>query len=200
MNQTLFYEIDKHLTEDPRPSVYLQELLDTDALDEAPYTAIKAMAKTEQNPRYHPEGDVFAHTLLVVDQAAAHRGESKHPRAFMWAALLHDIGKPETTKLRKGRLTAYDHDIVGEQIARRFLEAVTEERELIDQVANLVRFHMQPFLAVRNRKFARLDELTRIGDWREVALLGLCDRLGRGGVDEAEERQVIAQFVAQMEL
>jgi len=199
MNQRLFHEIDKHLLEDERPSIYLQKLYDTDAFDHLPYSIINAMGQTEQNPKYHPEGDVFQHTLLVVDQAAMRRKESIHPRALLWATLLHDIGKPETTKLRNGRLTAYEHDIVGERMAQEFLELFTDERDFIDQVANLVRFHMQPFLAVKNRKFARLDELGKIGDWREVALLGLCDRLGRGGVDEGEERAGIEQFITQME-
>jgi putative nucleotidyltransferase with HDIG domain len=48
--------------------------------------------------------------LLVVDEAAKRKAYSTDQRVFMWAALLHDIGKPASTRLRKGRITAYNHD------------------------------------------------------------------------------------------
>jgi len=134
MKQHLFSEMEQHLLEDAHPSVYLQKQLDEGSFGQPPYTIFGAMEKTEQNPDYHPEGNVFAHTLLVVDEAAKRRNESRNPRVFMWAALLHDVGKPETTKWRKGKLTAYDHDIAGAVTARRFLGWLTDEQAYIDSV------------------------------------------------------------------
>lgn len=52
---------------------------------------------TEQSLLHHPEGDVWNHTLLVVDEAANVKNKSTDAAVFMWAALLHDIGKPDTT-------------------------------------------------------------------------------------------------------
>ena len=199
MSAHLFLEIDQHLLEDEKPSVYLQKQLDHGVLDTPPYTILAAMAKTEQNPKYHPEGDVFTHTLLVVDEAAKHRGESSDPRAFMWAALLHDVGKPETTKWRKGKITAYNHDIAGAEKARHFLESLTDEKAFIDRVVSLVRFHMQPFLTSIGRAQAALDKLATESDYRELARLSLCDRLGRLDVDEAAERHMIERFITQMQ-
>jgi len=199
MRERLFLAIDRHLLEDEQPSIYLQKQLDAGALDTPPYTIFAAMANTKQNPKYHPEGDVFAHTLLVIDRAANYRGESADPRAFMWAALLHDVGKPETTKRRKGKITAYNHDITGATIARRFLENFTDEKLFVDRVVSLVRFHMQPFLVSIGRSEAALGKLAAESDYREVALLSLCDRLGRLDVDETRERHLIEQFITQME-
>ena len=56
-----------------------------------------ALTSCPQGPASHPEGDVWEHTLLVVDQAARLQTSSAHPEALMLAALLHDLGKPATT-------------------------------------------------------------------------------------------------------
>ncbi len=71
---------------------------------------------------------------------------SENPKVFMLAAFLHDIGKPPTTRNRKGKITSYDHDKVGSRMAKEFLQEVHEDNHIIDQVMNLVRWHMQPFL------------------------------------------------------
>jgi putative nucleotidyltransferase with HDIG domain len=113
----------------------------------------------------------------------------------MWAALLHDIGKPATTKIRKGRITAYDHDKVGAELTRDFLSAVGENDLFVDKVANLVKFHMQLLYVVNNLPFKDIVGMKRDADIREVALLCLCDRLGRSGADRTEEEEQVKVFV-----
>jgi tRNA nucleotidyltransferase (CCA-adding enzyme) len=153
--------------------------------------------------QHHPEGSVWNHTMMVVDRAAIHRKESGSPRVFMWAALLHDLGKPDTTKVRKGKITAYDHDKLGEKLAVKFLSSLTEDTAFIDAVAKMVRWHMQTLFVVKNMPFADIDTMLKQVKLEEIALLTLCDRLGRGKMTEdkeAQERESIKQFVEKSQL
>ena len=72
----------------------------------------------------------------------------------MWGALLHDLGKAPTTKIRKGKITSYDHDKVGAELCREFLEVFTDDEEFIKQVTALVRWHMQTLFVIKNLPFA----------------------------------------------
>lgn len=194
-NRLLFLELDRHLLQDNKPSQFLESLTDCPDMKEHPFSMLLKLRQTEQNPVYHPEGSVWNHTLLVVDRAAEIRGSSREPRAFMWAALLHDIGKPDTTRLRKGKLTSYDHDRIGAKLSSDFLSAFTEDREFIERVSNLVRWHMQILFALKDSRFQNTAEMTRMTDIKEIALLGLCDRLGRLNADEKQERENVRKFI-----
>ena len=108
INLITFEELNKHLLEDIAPSGYFNSL--DKELDIYPLNLLKKLKNVEQSKKYHPEGNVWNHTMMVVDEAAKVKDQSSHSKAFMWAALLHDIGKPDTTKVRKGRITSYDHD------------------------------------------------------------------------------------------
>lgn len=154
-----------------------------------------ALANIRQSPRHHPEGNVWNHTLMVLDEAASRKEKAvAGSRVFMWAALLHDIGKAETTKIRKGKITAYDHDKVGASMARDFLQEF-ESESFISNVAALVRWHMQILYADKAPRFADFETMRREADVRDVALLGLCDRLGRLGADKHKEEKTIQEFL-----
>lgn len=192
-------EFDKHLMEDENPSVYFNELVNKEAFPEQyPFTLLTDLIGLEQSPVHHPEGDVWNHTMLVTDNAAQMKRLSKMPRALMWAALLHDIGKKETTKLRKGRITAYDHDRAGQRLAVIFLKACSQSGDFAEQVGVLVRWHMQALYAAKNLPFYSPKAMNAQTDVNEVALLCLSDRLGRGPVTPEQlerEHQQIASFV-----
>lgn len=150
---------------------------------------------TPQSPVHHPEGNVWNHTLLVVDRAAVRKAFSADPRVFMWAALLHDIGKPDTTKKRRGRITAYDHDRVGADLSCALLRQVTAESDFSKAVVALVRYHMQPLYVVKDLPFQDIAGMKAHTDVAEVALLSYCDRLGRGCADRRAEAQAIVTFL-----
>lgn len=196
----LFFEIEEHLLGDEKPSSALRDMLKGNAFDSYPFSMLMKLEATGQSPVHHPEGNVWKHTLLVVDEAAKHRQESGDPRAFMWAALLHDIGKPATTRNRKGRITAYDHDKVGAELAEEFLSAVTEDKRLTEKVVQLVKYHMQILYVVNDLPFKDISGMKRDADIREVALLCLCDRLGRSGADRQKEEAQVRMFVNMCEL
>jgi putative nucleotidyltransferase with HDIG domain len=180
-----FVEFKAHLLNDDKPSLYFKKLAATGLLAHTyPFTLLSELQKVEQEPEHHPEGNVWEHTLLVVDLAAEVRHVSENPRAFMWAALLHDLGKVPTTRVRRGKLTAYNHDKHGARLAADFLEEFTNDAEFISQVSQLVRWHMQILYVVKHLPFADIDRMLSQVPLGEIALLSLCDRLGRGNMNE----------------
>lgn len=191
----LYSEINIHLMQDIKPSVYLNEISAAPLFQEYPFNMLYRLKSTEQSPEHHPEGNVWNHTMLVVDEAAQVKSKSRNPAVFLWAALLHDIGKPSTTKLRKGRITAYDHDKVGAELSKQFLQEFTQDSLFIREVSELIRYHMQILFVVKNLPFADIEGMARNTEIREVALLGICDRLGRGNPDRNREQDNIELFL-----
>ncbi|SDN18520.1 HDIG domain-containing metalloprotein [Acetanaerobacterium elongatum] len=191
----LFNELERHLMQDERPSEYLNNLACKPEFTGYPFTMLQKQIATKQSPKHHPEGSVWNHTLLVVDEAAKVKRLSSNPRVFMWAALLHDIGKPSTTKVRDGKITSYDHDLIGMNLARNFLSAFSLDKVMVDAVCGLVRYHMQILFVVNGMRFADIKGMLEHTDVNEVALLGLCDRLGRLNYNRELEEENIRQFL-----
>jgi putative nucleotidyltransferase with HDIG domain len=195
----IFLEFTKHLLNDKKPSIYFEEIFnDAKFSDLYPFKMLRDLKDVPQNLKYHPEGSVWNHTMMVVDKAAEIRGESEDKRAFMWAALLHDLGKKSTTKMKKGRIVSYDHDKVGKELAIDFLNELTKEEDLIIKVGALVRWHMSALFVVKDLPFGDLDNLVREVPIDEIALLTISDRLGRGDMTEEkvkEENDNIKLFI-----
>ncbi len=193
--QDVLLEINNHILKDEQPSLYLNEISKESVFDEFPLEMLNSLKKSEQSPKHHPEGNVWIHTMMVLDEAAKIKEKSSDPDVLMWAALLHDIGKPGTTKVRKGRITSYDHDKVGAELARKFLAELTDDKEFTEKVSELIRWHMQILFVVNNLPFADIRSMKKRTDIHEVALLGLCDRTGRLGVNRREEEENILKFL-----
>jgi len=181
----IFKEFDEHLLNDEKPSKYFNEIKKIGIFYNIyPFTLLGDLIGVPQSPKHHPEGDVWNHTMLVVDYASKKKKESKEPRAFMWAALLHDLGKARTTRLRKGKITSYNHDKVGKELVINFLAYFDENKNFIKKVSALVRWHMQSLFVVKNMPYAEIENMLKDVEPREIALLTECDRLGRGGLTE----------------
>ena len=112
----------------------------------------------------------------------------------MWAALLHDIGKPDTTKVRKGRITSYDHDELGAKISKEFLEEYTNDEDFIKKVCLMVKYHMHMLYVLKGLPFGNPRQMVKDVDIHDIALLCRCDRLGRIGVDKEAEIKIIRNF------
>lgn len=180
----IFMEFEDHLLNYERPSIYFRELADSPLFSDFPFTLLGDLKRIEQPPTHHPEGSVWEHTLLVVDLAAEWKKASEDPRVFMWSALLHDLGKARTTKVRKGKITAYDHDKHGAILAASFLQEFTDDNEFITKVSQMVRWHMQILFVAKKLPFADIDKMITEVPLAEITLLSLCDRLGRGNMNE----------------
>jgi putative nucleotidyltransferase with HDIG domain len=195
LTHDIFAEMYMHLLEDEQPSLYFNEFSKTPLFEQYPLNLLNELKQTKQSPKHHPEGSVWNHTMLVLDEAAKVKNKSHNPKVFMWAALLHDIGKPNTTKNHKGKITSYDHDKIGSELTRKFLIEFTDDETFIDKVAELVRWHMQILFVVNKLPFADVKTMKEQTDINEIALLGLCDRLGRLGANRSQEKSNIKMFI-----
>lgn len=193
--KNLFYDIEKHIMNDEKPSDYLKELIKEEIFKTTyPFTMLSDLLEVQQNKKYHPEGNVFNHTLLVVDEAAKRRNDSKNPRVFMWAALLHDIGKKPATKIKKDKITSYNHEKFGKEMVQDFLSEFTKDENFIHDVAVMVRWHMECLFIVKNLPFANIEDMLKEVSLDEISLLSTCDRFGRGNMTcekiEDEEKSI----------
>lgn len=193
--KTFLYEINNHLLMDEKPSDFFNSIADVPLMQIHPLNMLYNLKKAEQSPIHHPEGNAWNHTMLVIDYAAKEKNKSKNQKVFMWAALLHDIGKPDTTKIRKGKITSYDHEKVGALMAREFLSEFIADEPFIKKVTNLIRWHMQILHVVKVMPFANIKDMKEDTDVHEVALLGYCDRMGRKDPDTVKEKQNIDMFI-----
>ena len=104
MKKELLETITDHLLTDIKPSTYMKSI--EDDLWGTPLQIINELKTVEQSPKYHPEGNVYNHVMLVVDKAAQIRNLAISNKEFMLAALLHDVGNNEATKKKsKGNYT-----------------------------------------------------------------------------------------------
>ena len=108
----------------------------------------------EQSPKYHPEGDVYQHILLMLDQMDANA-----PAELPWTILLHDIAKPDTYSVGEdGLIHNYGHDKLGAEMSEGILERLRFPRQQIDDIVFTVRQHMNLAAAPKMRK-AKLRRL-----------------------------------------
>lgn len=143
-HERIFEETAKALLKARTPSAYFRALREMNHLSEF-FPELEACAAVPQNPQYHPEGDVFEHTMLVIDCAARLRERATEPLAFMFAALFHDLGKIVATETQPdGRITAYGHEVLGLETVERQLRRLTNNARLIRYVLNLTELHMRP--------------------------------------------------------
>ena len=141
--ERVWEEMRKALLKAEKPSVFFEVLRNVGGLDDW-FPEVKALIGVEQNPDYHAEGDVFTHTMMVLDEAAKYRGEVSDPFAFMLTALCHDFGKAVCTEEIDGKLCSRHHETLGLPIAERFLLRLTNETRIISYVKNLTEYHMRP--------------------------------------------------------
>lgn len=153
-------ELDRMIT-GPNPSLAIDLLTDTKLLDVV-LPEITDLIGIEQNPIYHPEGDVFFHTKLAL--------EKLEPRTSTnaWACLLHDVGKVNTTKIGDdGQIHANEHHKEGADIAREIVERLRFSSKQAEQIVHTVYDHMKP-MHVRDmkrstlRRFLALDHIDTI--------------------------------------
>ena len=136
-------ELKKALLQAERPSVFFAVLRACGQLGTW-FPEAETLIGVGQNPRFHAEGDVWNHTMLVLDEAAKVRGKAKEPYYFMLSALCHDFGKPATTEVIDGVLHSYGHETVGVPVASQFVRRLSHEKKLTKYVENMVLLHMQP--------------------------------------------------------
>lgn len=196
IHEKLFHEVNAHLNNDMHPSLYFQSWTIGHV---HPFTMLERLKQVPQSPVHHSEGNVWNHTMLVLDEAATQKTKASDIQTFMWAALLHDIGKAVTTKKRNGKITSYDHDKAGADLAKEFLHALQADEVFTTKVSALVRWHMQLLFVVNSMRFAEVSAMKAEVNTDDIALLGLCDRLGRGNANRHEEEKTVLTFLQKVD-
>jgi tRNA nucleotidyltransferase (CCA-adding enzyme) len=122
-SERIWTEIEKLLLGAARPSLGFRLALDLDVVHRV-FPELEALVGCPQEPEWHPEGDVWIHTLLVVDEARQRIDDLDHPRqvTVMLGALCHDLGKPPTTALVDGRIRSIEHEQAGVAPAAALLD------------------------------------------------------------------------------
>ena len=172
-------ELTKMLTEGQARRAF--ELLDTSGLLPEVLPEIAAMKGVQQPPQYHPEGDVFVHTLLLLEKLPA--GASK---TLAWGALLHDVGKPATFRVAPDRIRFDGHVEVGVKMAAEILRRLRFSNHETDQILALVDNHMR-FGAVQRMKQSTLKKFLRLPAFEEHLELHRIDCLSSHGQLDAYE-------------
>lgn len=144
-SERLFEEWSKLLTKGVEISAGLEFLREVGWVKY--YPELAALIGCEQAPEWHPEGDVWNHTLFCLDAFARHRKGEDDDLIVGLAVLCHDFGKPATTfyDKRVKRLRSLGHDDAGVKPTLSFLRRLTNEERILREVPPLVRCHMRPF-------------------------------------------------------
>lgn len=186
-------ELTRILCESLRPSMALEFLADVGQLEV--FAPIDSLRGVEQDPHWHPEGDVFVHTCMVVDRAARiARDEDLAGVArevLLLAALCHDLGKPRTTTVEEGgRIRSLGHEAVSAVETRSWLVDLRFSEERVRAIEVLVANHLAPSQFFRQcagaRAYRRLARRLASGGVTVLDLerLARADHLGRSS-DEA---------------
>ena len=180
--ERIFEEIKKLFLKSKKPSLGFRWLKKIERLKEI-FPELYDLIGVEQRKDYHPEGDVFEHTMQSLDAAADFNDYKDDDEKFliMLSALCHDLGKFVTTD---ENLSCRGHEEAGVPIAKTFLKRFVLDKELTKAVCKLVRYHIRPAELLKQkssiRAYKRLaKKLSPEVNLRRVAILNLCDLRGR---------------------
>lgn len=166
--ERIWGEVEKLLLRAARPSVGLSLARDLGVVDQL-WPELKALIGCEQEYEWHPEGDVWIHTLMVTDQARIRLDGLDHPRAvvMMLSALCHDMGKPATTRFEDGRIRSKGHEEAGVAPATSFLDRLNihsiDGYDVRRTVLGIVAHHLKPSM------FFKAPEPVSDGAFRRLA-------------------------------
>ena len=155
LSRERIYEEMKKLFLARQPSLGLLVLRESESLILFP--ELEALIGCEQEAQWHPEGDVWIHTLMVVDQAAwlIKDLEEEEKLIIMAGALCHDLGKPSTTAYINGRIKSIGHDVEGVAPTINLLSRMGFAPKYFEEIAALVREHLKPY-----QLYAKRDEVS----------------------------------------
>jgi tRNA nucleotidyltransferase (CCA-adding enzyme) len=187
--ERIWGEVEKLLLLAERPSIGFELALDLGVVERL-FPELYALVGCPQEPEWHPEGDVWIHTLMVIDQARTRIDDLDKPRqvAVMLGAVCHDLGKPPTTAFVDGRIRSIDHEQAGVAPALAFLDRLNVQTmggyDVRHDVVGVVAHHLKPLAfhksvtPVGDGAFRRLAQKV---DLELLARVAVSDCLGRTG-------------------
>lgn len=182
--ERVFEEIKKLLLKAEKPSVGFELLDKMGAL----FVELKALQGVPQDKHYHPEGDVWTHTMMSLDAMSSLKtGDDKKDLILLLAVLCHDLGKAATTRVLEGKIRAIGHeDFLSPTLS--FLQRLSDEKELAAAIIPLVKEHLTPSQLYKQKAkdsaIRRLSTRVKIDD---LLLLAKADNFGRA-TEDAKKR------------
>ncbi len=187
--ERIWGEVEKLLLDAPRPSIGFA-LARTWGVIRQLLPEMEPLYDTPQDPEWHPEGDVWTHTLMVIDQARELNGDCDRPRlaAIMLGAVCHDLGKPMTTAVIDGRIKSPNHEAMGVEPATKILDRLNintlDGFDVRKQVLGLVAEHLRPMAFSKARDTVKDGAFRRLAQKVDLELLvrfARADCTGRTG-------------------
>jgi len=184
LKERIFTEWKKFLLKSEKPSKAIMIMKEIGLLEKN-FSEISNLINIKQDPKWHPEGDVFVHTLMVLNEMSKLLKESKLNEndkvALLFAAITHDFGKVKTTKLINGKITSHNHEREGVEIAKNFMKKITNEKDVIEKVLLLTEFHLFPLIAIDGKiKLSTFKKIHKKIDLELLAIMAVADKKGRG--------------------
>jgi tRNA nucleotidyltransferase (CCA-adding enzyme) len=188
-SERIWGEIEKLLLLARRPSLGFALALELGVIDQL-FPEMKALVACEQEPEWHPEGDVWVHTLMVIDQARQRIDDLDRADQLivMLGAVTHDFGKPATTAVIDGRIRSLNHEEEGVAPTVAFLDRLNvhsiDGRDVRGQVLGLVAHHLKPGMLYKVRQEVTDGAFRRLAQKANLELLARVaksDCLGRTG-------------------
>ena len=192
--ERVWKEMSRALMED-HPRLFFDTLLETDAL-KAVFPDLYRLKRALESYRWHPEGDAFEHTMLVLTQAAQN-GASLEAR---YAALVHDIGKGLTKE--EDLPSHHMHDVRGVGVVERFSNELTVPAQMRNRAMKVTRYHMymHKLRDLNPKTYVKmLDDMGVLNDKDVVSLLfqvGVFDERGRLGSENNDVTELVFLLVA----
>ncbi len=179
-SERVFDELKKALLKSDKPSVFFENLRIMNKLSFW-FSEVEKIIGIPQHSVHHKEGDVWTHTMMVLDECAKVSDKAEYPLYFMVSGLVHDFGKIVCTEFKKGDYHAYRHETEGRDIIKPFVRRITNENSLLSYVLNMTELHMKPRILFNDN--SSIKSTNKMFDSsaspNDLILLALCDGKGK---------------------
>ena len=179
--ERVYIEWKKLLLKSPRPSIGF-ELMRELGIVERYFPELYALVGVAQSPTWHPEGDVWVHTMMTVDEMVLLLGENeKYNLKVMFAILCHDLGKAVSTRVDdEGTIRSIGHEKTGLPLTNTLMYRLTDEHDFIESLLPLVAHHLKPsqFYTSKSKSSAIRRLATKV-NIEELVTVAKADFLGR---------------------
>ena len=181
--ERVYEEFKKLFLKSEKPSIGFELLRELGLLKY--FQELEVLINCIQDPIYHPEGDVWIHTMMSLDELARILKEEniqdEYRKLYLFYGILcHDFGKPFCTKEIDGKITSFKHESLGIEPTISFLSKLTNEKKFIEIVCSLVKNHLTPFqLYLAESSLKAIKRLSLKVNIEDLCLVCLADCLGR---------------------
>ncbi len=186
--ERIYEEFKKLFLKSSKPSIAFELMRELGILKY--FSELEVLINCIQDKEYHPEGDVWIHTMMCIDEMARilkeENIEDEYRKLYLFYGILcHDFGKPFCTQEINGKITSHKHESLGIEPTISFLSKLTNEKKFIEIVCTLVKNHLAPFqLYLAESSLKAIKRLSLKVNIEDLCLVCLADCLGRTILDK----------------